>query len=1030
MSNPLNKRFPRELRNNLGKYLGLFFLMAFAVAFTSGFLLAAGSIQKICEDTPETYALEDGRFACDFEPSDDALAAVEDLGVAVTPDFYRQVPLDLGTSGDGANGITARVYGPRTTVNLPEYAEGRAPEQPDEVAFDRVFMMENHGLAVGDAVQLDGQEFTICGAFTYPDYQALFEGNTSFMFDALTFTVATVTPEGYRNLDAGAEVFNYSFRFEDQSLDLAGRTDVEEDMLEALNDNDAVVSEFIDAQDNQGIGYALDDVVGDQAMWTVLLFVLIVIMAFVFVVLTGATIEAESSVIGTMLASGWRKRELVFHYMVLPTVIGLLGAGIGLAVGVNVLSDPMKNLYYHSYSLPPYHTIWDWKIVIITAVIPFLMLMGITLFGLLRKMRFTPLQFLRHEVSSGKRNVNVPLPERLSYPSRFRLRVLLRNASHFVTLFFGIMFASLLLLFGSCMLPVVKNYAVELVKTVPAPHEYVLKAPLELEGTDEEREVYAALLRIVEDRDRYNENRDGIEAAQRLQDNEALMDALERLQDNDELMDALDRLQENEALMDALDRLQANDELMDALERLQADDELMDALDRLQDKDDVLDALGRLQENDELMAALDRVQAGTPQMADMMLLQSLDEATRADVDLVTGADEETMADLQLLMDADEQKRADIDLVTDVDDATQADIDLLTNVDDATQADIDILTSVDDATQADIDLLSDVDDATQADIDLVRDMDQSLLDDIRLAGDIDDDAHVVNSQVNSAEAVAGAEKYAVGSVEVERAMGGQMETVTVYGIQPDSAYWTDVPVADGAAVAGGGLIEKTKAEVGEPAELVNKREGETYTVQVAAATENKADTSLYMTLDDFNRMFGNDADYFNAYASSQELVLDSRYLAQHVQPDDMMSISDQLESSMSKIMVMMMSMAVPVYLILLYLLTKTVIDRSARSISYMKVFGYRAKEVNGLYIRPITYWVLFSLVASLPLIMAMLLALLRVVFMSYAGNFTVVVPPERFALLVLIGMVVYAAVAFLHVRRIKAVPLELAMKVQE
>ena len=178
------------------------------------------------------------------------------------------------------------------------------------------------------------------------------------------------------------------------------------------------------------------------------------------------------------------------------------------------------------------------------------------------------------------------------------------------------------------------------------------------------------------------------------------------------------------------------------------------------------------------------------------------------------------------------------------------------------------------------------------------------------------------------------------------------------------------------------------------------------------------------------MFDNDADYFNGYASGEEVALDTRYTAQHVQPSDMLKISDQLETSMGKVMFMMMGMAVPIYLILVYLLTKTVIDRSARSISYMKVFGYRNREVNGLYIRPITYWVLISLVLSLPLIVALLTGLLTIVFMNYAGNFAIIIPPDRLAMLVVVGMLAYAVVAFLHIRRIKAVPLELAMKVQE
>ena len=47
MASPLTKRLPREFRNNLGKYLGMFLLLALAIAFTTGFLVAASSIEAI-----------------------------------------------------------------------------------------------------------------------------------------------------------------------------------------------------------------------------------------------------------------------------------------------------------------------------------------------------------------------------------------------------------------------------------------------------------------------------------------------------------------------------------------------------------------------------------------------------------------------------------------------------------------------------------------------------------------------------------------------------------------------------------------------------------------------------------------------------------------------------------------------------------------------------------------------------------------------------------------------------------------------
>ena len=124
MHSPLNKRLPRELRNNLGKYLGIFLLMGIAIAMTSGFLVAASSIQRIAEEMPETYHVEDGRFATAFEADDATLAAVEELGCTVYPNFSCDLPLFVPTSDDE---LTVRLIKNRTDVNLAVYTEGEAP---------------------------------------------------------------------------------------------------------------------------------------------------------------------------------------------------------------------------------------------------------------------------------------------------------------------------------------------------------------------------------------------------------------------------------------------------------------------------------------------------------------------------------------------------------------------------------------------------------------------------------------------------------------------------------------------------------------------------------------------------------------------------------------------------------------------------------------------------------------------------------------------------------------------------------------
>ena len=811
MTNPLRKRLPRELKNNLGKYLGMFLLLTLAIAFTSGFLVAASSIEIIGTGMRDTYNTEDGHFVTTFEAEDSSIDAVEALGCTVVEQFYYDAPLEFDGAADGTQ---ARVYVNRGEYNQVVYAQGRAPQSDDEIALDRVFC-QNNDLEVGATMNLSGREMTLCGIMTLSDYSCLFQNNSSFIFNALSFTTAQVTQGAYDKVDQGSHIYNYVFYLNDRQMSLPDRVDFEKDMMETLSSEGEIVTDFVDYESNQAMMYAMDDIQGDQMMWQILLAMLIVIMAFVFVVLTDATIEQESAVIGTLLASGWRKAELVRHYMTLPTIVGFTGAIIGNVLGYTLLVLPMQGLYYNSYGFPPYYTTFNASVLVFTTIVPLVLLLVITFIGLVRRMRATPLQFLRREISHRSRRSNMQLPQRLRFVVRFRLRVFIRNVSHFATLFFGIMFGSLLLLFGLAMMPLMNHFAEESAKGVPAEHLYVLKTPVEIDVTDAQREAFAAA--------------------------------------------------------------------------------------------------------EELTFTED----------------------------LTTIDPTHLLGLYLEASA-----------------------------------------------------------------------------------VDEDTNVANTLANSEEAIGQAEKFAMASLQTPRRFGDLPEEITVYGIQPDSRYWTDVDVAPGKACLGKGVQQKCAIDLGSPRTFTDKYTGDTYDITFDEVVGNTTTMSVYLALDDFNKLFGNDADYFSGYASDMPLNLNGRYVATEITPDQMLAVAEQMQDSMGTMAQSLLYAVVPLFLILIYLLTKTVIDRSARSISYMKVFGYHDREISKLYIRSITITVLVSLVVCLPILVVTIDLLVQVMMSRYSGNLEIWIAPITYVQEVLIGAATYAVVAILHMRRIRKVPLALAMKVQE
>ena len=227
-----------------------------------------------------------------------------------------------------------------------------------------------------------------------------------------------------------------------------------------------------------------------------------------------------------------------------------------------------------------------------------------------------------------------------------------------------------------------------------------------------------------------------------------------------------------------------------------------------------------------------------------------------------------------------------------------------------------------------------------------------------------------------------------------------------------------------------MQQKCAINLDEARVFVDKYTGDEYDITFDETVGSTTTMSVYLTIDDFNRLLGNDEDYFSGYASNEPLALNSRYVATEITPEQMLGVAEQMQDSMGTIASSLLYAVVPLFLILIYLLTKTVIDRSARSISYMKVFGYHDREISKLYIRSITITVLVSLVVCLPIIVSIIDVLVQIMMSRYSGNLEIWVAPQTYVVEVLIGAATYAAVAVLHMRRIRKVPLALAMKVQE
>ena len=115
-------------------------------------------------------------------------------------------------------------------------------------------------------------------------------------------------------------------------------------------------------------------------------------------------------------------------------------------------------------------------------------------------------------------------------------------------------------------------------------------------------------------------------------------------------------------------------------------------------------------------------------------------------------------------------------------------------------------------------------------------------------------------------------------------------------------------------------------------------------------------------------------------------------------------------------------------LLMYLLSKQIIEKNAQSISMTKILGFKNGEIGGLYIAATSIMVVISLVVSVPIVNAML----KWAFSSYlytmmTGYIPYMIRKSCFVEMVILGIVCYAVVAVLQLVKISKIPKTDALK---
>lgn len=238
---------------------------------------------------------------------------------------------------------------------------------------------------------------------------------------------------------------------------------------------------------NKSIMYAREDSTSDKATMMLMTYIVMVMIAFLFAVTTSNTISKEANVIGTLRAMGYSKGELIGHYIFLPMVVTVVGGIVGNVLGYTAFQKVFESVYYSNYSLPTYKMLWNMNAFLETTVVPFVLMLLVNFVMLSKKLKISPLNFIRGELKESGQKRLIKLPKKMPFFSKFRLRILFQNVPSYLTLALGVFLAGTLVVFGSMYGPLLDDYANIVKENQISKYQYVMINETETKVSDAEK---------------------------------------------------------------------------------------------------------------------------------------------------------------------------------------------------------------------------------------------------------------------------------------------------------------------------------------------------------------------------------------------------------------------------------------------------------------------------------------------------------------------------------------------------------------
>ncbi|MFL0194051.1 ABC transporter permease [Clostridium sp. WILCCON 0269] len=429
----INKKIKRTIMENKSQYIGSIMLIIISCMLYTMLNQLSTNMAGMTSSFEKNYVQEDASFVTNNKLNDiNNLESKFNASIEECNTFDYQISKDK----------ILRIFSENTKVNIPAIIEGKKLSGND-ILIDPAFARTNK-LKVGNEIHIFNKSFKIAGFMSLPNYIYPLKSQSDIMSNPDSFGIAVISKDDFHKFNEGNNF--YSIKFNSNSTSIYNQS---LQFRNYLKGKDIIITQWTDAGENNRITFVNTKIQGISKISSSVPLIILFLTCILTGIVMWRLLKRESVIIGTLYSLGYRRKEIKKHYLLYPLWIGLTGSILGSILGA-VLVKPMVGIMVSYFNIPIDSMSFNFKYIGISLLLPILFQCISGYFILNRQLQYSPVELMK----GGRKNNKIGFIERkltldkLKFSTKFKIREQVRSLPRLIFLLFGVILATMLLLFG------------------------------------------------------------------------------------------------------------------------------------------------------------------------------------------------------------------------------------------------------------------------------------------------------------------------------------------------------------------------------------------------------------------------------------------------------------------------------------------------------------------------------------------------------------------------------------------------------